>query len=127
MIGEYVILKRKELGIERKDLAENLDISYNYLCQIETNKRKISSKKIKDFARELQVNEDEIKEHNEISKGNLGKEKRLAEKQILNINKQIATLETQIVILEKEREFYCEKIALLNKIKENESEGIIDE
>ena len=46
VIGRFIMIKRKELGIERKDLAKNLDISYNYLNLIETEKRKVSKKLI---------------------------------------------------------------------------------
>ena len=31
MVGEFIVLRRKELGIKRKDLAEKLEVTYNYI------------------------------------------------------------------------------------------------
>ena len=115
MVGDYMILKRKELGIKRQELAEKLDITYNYLNLIEANKRPLSKKLIPKVAKIFGVEEKEIEFYNVTSKHNgFSVEKRLVESQINTINKKIAKLDTDKIILIKERDFLCEKMALLN-------------
>lgn len=114
MVGEYMILKRKELGIKRKDLAEKLKISYNYLNLIETNKRPLSEKLIPKVAKIFGVEQKEIEFYNITETHNkFYVERKLVEKQMNIINKKLAKLDTEKVVLEKEREFLCEKMALL--------------
>lgn len=115
MIGDYIILKRRELNLKRKELAEKLDISYCYLNLIETNKRKIGKQLIPKLAKVLEVSEDEINYYNTTStKNGFDDQKKIIKKQINTINKEITKIETDKLILEKERDFLCEKMALLN-------------
>lgn len=123
MIGDYIILKRKELNIKRKDLAEELGVTYNYLNLIETNKRKVGKKQIPKLAKALGVTEEELIFYNTNSNENGYKmQKRLIKKQIESINIQIAKLDTDRLLLEKERDFLCDKIVVLdnaeNQMKE---------
>lgn len=124
MIGDYIILKRKELNLKRKELAEKLDISYCYLNLIETNKRKIGKQLIPKLAKVLEVSEDEINYYNTTStKNGLDDKKKIIKKQINTINKEIAKIETDKLILEKERDFLCEKLAIINSAENNFKEG----
>ena len=124
MIGDYIILRRKELGLKRKDLAEKLDISYCYLNLIETNKRKIGKQLIPKLAKVLEVSEDEINYYNTTStKNGFDDQKKIIKKQINTINKEIAKIETDKLILEKERDFLCEKLAIINSAESNFKEG----
>ena len=124
MIGDYIILRRKELGLKRKDLAEKLNISYCYLNLIETNKRKIGKQLIPKLAKVLEVSEDEINYYNTTStKNGFDDKKKIIKKQINTINKEIAKIETDKLILEKERDFLCEKLAIINSAESNFKEG----
>ena len=124
MIGDYIILRRKELGLKRKDLAEKLNISYCYLNLIETNKRKIGKQLIPKLAKVLEVSEDEINYYNTTStKNGFDDQKKIIKKQINTINKEIAKIETDKLILEKERDFLCEKLAIINSAESNFKEG----
>ena len=124
MIGDYIILRRKELGLKRKDLAEKLNISYCYLNLIETNKRKIGKKMIPKLAKALEVSKKEIEYHNTTYfKNGYDEQKRLVQKQINVINKEIAKIETNRIVLEKERDFLCEKLAIINSAENNFKEG----
>lgn len=124
MIGDYIILRRKELGLKRKDLAEKLNISYCYLNLIETNKRKIGKKMIPKLAKALDVSKKEIEYHNTTYfKNGYDEQKRLVQKQINVINKEIAKIETNRIVLEKERDFLCEKLAIINSAESNFKEG----
>ena len=124
MIGDYIILKRRELNLKRKELAEKLDISYCYLNLIETNKRKIGKQLIPKLAKVLEVSEDEINYYNTTStKNGFDDQKKIIKKQINTINKEIAKIETDKLILEKERDFLCEKLAIINSVKNNFEEG----
>lgn len=124
MIGDYIILKRRELNLKRKELAEKLDISYCYLNLIETNKRKIGKQLIPKLARVLEVSEDEINYYNTTStKNGFDDQKKIIKKQINTINKEIAKIETDKLILEKERDFLCEKLAIINSAESNFKEG----
>lgn len=124
MIGDYIILRRKELGLKRKDLAEKLNISYCYLNLIETNKRKIGKKMIPKLAKALEVSKKEIEYHNTTYfKNGYDEQKKLVQKQINVINKEIAKIETNRIVLEKERDFLCEKLAIINSAESNFKEG----
>lgn len=124
MIGDYIILKRRELNLKRKELAEKLDISYCYLNLIETNKRKIGKQLIHKLAKVLEVSEDEINYYNTTStKNGFDDQKKIIKKQINTINKEIAKIETDKLILEKERDFLCEKLAIINSAESNFKEG----
>ena len=124
MIGDYIILKRRELNLKRKELAEKLDISYCYLNLIETNKRKIGKQLIPKLAKVLEVSEDEINYYNTTStKNGFDDQKKVIKKQINTINKEIAKIETDKLILEKERDFLCEKLAIINSAESNFKEG----
>ena len=124
MIGDYIILKRRELNLKRKELAEKLDISYCYLNLIETNKRKIGKQLIPKLAKVLEVSEDEINYYNTTStKNGYENQKKIIKKQINTINKEIAKIETDKLILEKERDFLCEKLAIINSAESNFKEG----
>ena len=124
MIGDYIILKRRELNLKRKELAEKLDISYCYLNLIETNKRKIGKQLIPKLAKVLEVSEDEINYSNTTStKNGFDDQKKIIKKQINTINKEIAKIETDKLILEKERDFLCEKLAIINSAESNFKEG----
>ena len=124
MIGDYIILKRRELNLKRKELAEKLDISYCYLNFIETNKRKIGKQLIPKLAKVLEVSEDEINYYNTTStKNGFDDQKKIIKKQINTINKEIAKIETDKLILEKERDFLCEKLAIINSAESNFKEG----
>ena len=124
MIGDYIILKRRELNLKRKELAEKLDISYCYLNLIETNKRKIGKQLIPKLAKVLEVSEDEINYYNTTStKNGFDDQKKIIKKQINTINKEIAKIETDKLILEKERDFLCEKLAIINSAESNFKEG----
>lgn len=124
MIGDYIILRRRELGLKRKDLAEKLNISYCYLNLIETNKRKIGKKMIPKLAKALEVSKKEIEYHNTTYfKNGYDEQKRLVQKQINVINKEIAKIETNRIVLEKERDFLCEKLAIINSAESNFKEG----
>ena len=124
MIGDYIILKRRELNLKRKELAEKLDISYCYLNLIETNKRKIGKQLIPKLAKVLEVSEDEINYYNTTStKNGFDDQKKIIKKQIKTINKEIAKIETDKLILEKERDFLCEKLAIINSAENNFEEG----
>ena len=124
MIGDYIILKRRESNLKRKELAEKLDISYCYLNLIETNKRKIGKQLIPKLAKVLEVSEDEINYYNTTStKNGFDDQKKIIKKQINTINKEIAKIETDKLILEKERDFLCEKLAIINSAENNFEEG----
>ena len=124
MIGDYIILKRRELNLKRKELAEQLDIPYCYLNLIETNKRKIGKQLIPKLAKVLEVSEDEINYYNTTStKNGFDDQKKIIKKQINTINKEIAKIETDKLILEKERDFLCEKLAIINSAESNFKEG----
>ena len=124
MIGDYIILKRRELNLKRKELAEKLDISYCYLNLIETNKRKIGKQLIPKLAKVLEVSEDEINYYNTTStKNGFDDQKKIIKKQINTINKEITKIETDKLILEKERDFLCEKLAIINSAENNFEEG----
>ena len=124
MIGDYIILKRRELNLKRKELAEKLDISYCYLNLIETNKRKIGKQLIPKLAKVLEVSADEINYYNTTStKNGFDDQKKIIKKQINTINKEIAKIETDKLILEKERDFLCEKLAIINSAESNFKEG----
>ena len=124
MIGDYIILKRRELNLKRKELAEKLDISYCYLNLIETNKRKIGKQLIPKLAKVLEVSEDEINYYNTTStKNGFDDQKKIIKKQINVINKEIAKIETNRIVLEKERDFLCEKLAIINNAESNFKEG----
>ena len=124
MIGDYIILRRKELGLKRKDLAEKLNISYCYLNLIETNKRKIGKQLIPKLAKVLEVSEDEINYYNTTStKNGFDDQKKIIKKQINTINKEIVKIETNKLLLEKERDFLCEKLAIINSAESNFKEG----
>ena len=124
MIGDYIILKRRELNLKRKELAEKLDISYCYLNLIETNKRKIGKQLIPKLAKVLEVSEDEINYYNTTStKNGFDDQKKIIKKQINVINKEIAKIETNRIVLEKERDFLCEKLAIINSAESNFKEG----
>ena len=124
MIGDYIILKRRELNLKRKELAEKLDISYCYLNLIETNKRKIGKQLIPKLAKVLEVSEDEINYYNTTStKNGFDDQKKIIKKQINTINKEITKIETDKLILEKERDFLCEKLAIINSAESNFKEG----
>ena len=124
MIGDYIILRRKELGLKRKDLAEKLNISYCYLNLIETNKRKIGKKMIPKLAKALEVSKKEIEYHNTTYfKNGYDEQKKLVQKQINVINKEITKIETNRIVLEKERDFLCEKLAIINSAESNFKEG----
>ena len=126
MIGDYIILKRRELNLKRKELAEKLDISYCYLNLIETNKRKIGKQLIPKLAKVLEVSEDEINYYNTTStKNGFDDQKKIIKKQINTINKEIAKIEKDKLILEKERDFLCEKLAIINSAENNFEEGEI--
>ena len=126
MIGDYIILRRKELGLKRKDLAEKLNISYCYLNLIETNKRKIGKKMIPKLAKALEVSKKEIEYHNTTYfKNGYDEQKRLVQKQINVINKEIAKIETNRIVLEKERDFLCEKLAIINSAENSFEEAEI--
>ena len=126
MIGDYIILKRRELNLKRKELAEKLDISYCYLNLIETNKRKIGKQLIPKLAKVLEVSEDEINYYNTTStKNGFDDQKKIIKKQINTINKEIAKIETDKLILEKERDFLCEKLAIINSAENSFKEGEI--
>lgn len=116
MVGEFIILRRKELGIKRKELAENLGVTYNYINLIETNRRKVSKKLLPKMAKELQVSEEELDFYNT---NKYGTEKKFIKRQINSINNKIAKLETDKIMLIKEREFLCEKVSLLEKQEKN--------
>lgn len=127
MIGDYIILKRRELNLKRKELAEKLDISYCYLNLIETNKRKIGKQLIPKLAKVLEVSEDEINYYNTTStKNGFDDQKKIIKKQINTINKEIAKIETDKLILEKERDFLCEKLAIINNAENSFEEGDIE-
>ena len=102
MVGEFIVLRRKELGIKRKDLAEKLEVTYNYINLIETNKRKISKKLLPKMAKELQVSEEELDFYNT---NKYGTEKKFIKRQIDSINNKLAKLETDKIILKKDRQF----------------------
>ena len=124
MIGDYIILKRRELNLKRKELAEKLDISYCYLNLIETNKRKIGKQLVPKLAKVLEVSEDEINYYNTTStKNGFDDQRKIIKKQISTINKEIAKIETDKLILEKERDFLCEKLAIINSAESNFKEG----
>ena len=124
MIGDYIILKRRELNLKRKELAEKLDISYCYLNLIETNKRKIGKQLIPKLAKVLEVSEDEINYYNTTStKNGFDDQKKIIKKQINTINKETAKIETDKLIFEKERDFLCEKLAIINSAESNFKEG----
>ena len=124
MIGDYIILKRRESNLKRKELAEKLDISYCYLNLIETNKRKVGKQLIPKLAKVLEVSEDEINYYNTTStKNGFDDQKKIIKKQINTINKEIAKIETDKLILEKERDFLCEKLAIINSAENNFEEG----
>jgi transcriptional regulator with XRE-family HTH domain len=128
MIGDYIVLRRKDLNLSRQELADKLDISYNYLNLIEINKRKISKKLVPKMAKALKVSENEIQYYNTVnigSKNGFGKEKRIIEKQIDTINKQLTKLETEKVILEKEKGFLFEKLEIITdtELKQKEATG----
>lgn len=126
MIGDYIILKRRELNLKRKELAEKLDISYCYLNLIETNKRKIGKQLIPKLAKVLEVSEDEINYYNTTStKNGFDDQKKIIKKQINTINKEITKIETDKLILEKERDFLCEKLAIINSAENSFEEGEI--
>ena len=123
MIGEYIIMRRKELGIKRKELAERLDITYNYLNLIETNKRKISKKLINKMAKELKVKVEELEFYNSTNNVNTYKaEINLIKKQISYIVKQITKIDNDKILLEKERDFLCEKLVVL-ELNEKKMKG----
>ena len=113
MIGEYIIMRRKELGIKRKELAERLDITYNYLNLIETNKRKISKKLINKMAKELKVKVEELEFYNSTNNVNTYK---------AEIVKQITKIDNDKILLEKERDFLCEKLVVL-ELNEKKMKG----
>ena len=124
MIGDYIILKRRELNLKRKELAEKLDISYCYLNLIETNKRKIGKQLVPKLAKVLEVSEDEINYYNTTStKNGFDDQRKIIKKQISTINKEIAKIETDKLILEKERDFLCEKLAIINSAENSFEEG----
>lgn len=114
MLGEFIILRRKDLGLKRKELAEKLDISYNYLTLIETNKRQISKRLVPTFAKVLQVQESEIILHNTTSNG-IKEKKDIVTRQISSINKKLVQVKTDEIILKKERDMLCKKLAILNR------------
>ena len=128
MVGEYIALKRKDLNIKRKDLAKQLNISYSYLTLIETNKRKISQNLIPSFAKALKVKEDEINFYNSTSRSSNGfkAEQELVKKQIYSINQKLVKIKTDEIVLKKEREVLCKKLARLND-KENELKENLEE
>ncbi len=120
MVGEFIVLRRKELGIKRKDLAEKLEVTYNYINLIETNKRKISKKLLPKIAKELQVSEEELDFYNT---NKYGTEKKFIKRQIDSINNKLAKLETDKIILKKDRQFLCKKLNLLER-QENKFGGV---
>ena len=66
MIGEKKKKKRQRLGLTQKQLANKIGVSQTYINLIEINKRKISYKKITDFAKALNVSITEIEKNNSI-------------------------------------------------------------
>ena len=116
MIGDYIISKRKELNITREDFAKQLEISYSYLAMIESNKRRLSKKLYTKIANIFNVDENELKSYNSISYKNPKKE--IIKEKIQNINIRIAKIDTEKIILEKERDSLCEILVNLEKEKE---------
>ena len=74
-------------------MAKKLNISYCYLNLIETNKRKIGKKMIPKLAKALEESKKEIEYHNTTYlKNGYDEQKRLVQKQINVINKEIAKI-----------------------------------
>ena len=120
VIGRFIMIKRKELGIERKDLAKNLDISYNYLNLIETEKRKVSKKLIPKLAKELKVTEKEIQLYNTTGGYDYKSEKALIKSQIKGIDKNLTQLTMVKMLLQNNRDYLCKKLAELGDDKNAE-------
>lgn len=57
-IGDILRIFRATKNISQKELAENLNISTNFLSQLENNKKNISLTKINDIANYLGVSKD---------------------------------------------------------------------
>ncbi|MBN2500057.1 MAG: helix-turn-helix transcriptional regulator [Anaerolineales bacterium] len=58
-LGQYIINKRKEQGINQKDLAEKMDISPQYLNDIEHNRRNPQTKELLEkFSQHLDIDLD---------------------------------------------------------------------
>lgn len=72
VIGNNVVTLRKSVGIKSRDLAHELDITYNYMSEIERGKRIPSVKLLVAIANYFNVSLSQITEINE---NNLSKSK----------------------------------------------------
>lgn len=59
-LGRLIKSLRISFGWQQKDLAEKLDISTNYLCQIETCKRLPSADIVERVAKEFNISKDAL-------------------------------------------------------------------
>jgi len=59
-LGRLIKSLRISFGWQQKDLAEKLDISTNYLCQIETGKRLPSADIVGRIAKEFNISRDAL-------------------------------------------------------------------
>ena len=66
MIGIFVKEKRNKLCLTQKELAKEIGVTQSYINLIELDKRKIGKKKIKDFAKVLNVSKEELEKNNNI-------------------------------------------------------------
>jgi transcriptional regulator with XRE-family HTH domain len=59
-LGRLIKSLRISFGWQQKDLAEKLDISTNYLCQIETGKRLPSADIVERIAKQFNISKDAL-------------------------------------------------------------------
>lgn len=115
----YLRNRRESLGKTRKELAEEVGITINLVCLIETNKRRIADKYKTAYAKALNLSEEELdRKYGKSFKRQ--KEKERLSREIETIDKEIKDFETQISLLKEDRKNCVVKLAILEREGENE-------
>lgn len=107
LVGEFIKVKRIELGMSRQEFARKTKLGYNLITMIENGHRKLTKNKLPIVAEVLQIDKEELAEHN-------FKENWLQHKKN-KIKEQIRKIDYRLISMEEEKNFCLQEKKLLEK------------
>lgn len=125
LLADFIKQKREQLNLSQRQLAKNIGVSQSYVYMVEKGSRRIGQKKIKDFAKALNVEIKMIEKYNgtKIYDYSYNKSitlKRQLEKRKLELDILIKKTEDTLQNLKKAREDLETRVIINNESEEEE-------
>lgn len=125
LLADFIKQKREQLNLSQRQLAKNIGVSHSYIYMVEKGSRRIGQKKIKDFAKALNVEIKMIEKYNETkiydySYNKTITLKRQLERRRIELDILIKKTEDTLQNLKKAREDLETRVIINNESEEEE-------